>query len=186
MPRVGIIVGSLSSTSINREVARAMINLAPDGTELEIIDIAALPMYSPDYDANYPAAARTFKEHVESVDGVIIVTPEYLRSIPGVLKNALEWASRPWGTNSFNGKPVAIAGVSVGAIGTAAAQQGLRAILGHLNAPTMGQPELFLRFSKEAFPGNGVVEDDAVAGLLSNYLTAASAHIELHAPVGAR
>lgn len=186
MPTIGIIVGSLASTSINREVAKALINLAPDGVELEFIDISQLPVYSRDYDADYPAAARALKEHVESVDGVLIVTPEYLRSIPGALKNALDWASRPWGTNSFNGKPVAITGVSVGSIGTAAAQQGLRAILGHLNAPTMGQPEMFLSFSKDAFPGNGEVADDAVAGLLTNWLNAAVAHIEQHAPVGAR
>jgi chromate reductase len=186
MPHVGIIVGSLHSKSINRELAHALIALAPEGSELEIIDISQLPMYSPDHDADYPAAAREFKQHVESVDGVIIVTPEYLRSIPGVLKNALEWASRPWGTNSFNGKPVAIAGASVGAIGTAAAQQGLRANLGHLNAPTLGQPEVFLRFSPEVFPGNGEVTDDAVSGLLQNFLTAAIDHIERYAPVAAR
>lgn len=186
MPRIGIIVGSLSSKSINREVALAMIEHAPDGSEVEIIDINQLPLYSPDYDSDFPVVAQEFKRKIDQVDGIIILTPEYLRAIPGALKNALEWASRPRGTSSFNGKPVAIGGASPGAIGTAVAQQGLRTILANLNAPTMGQPELYLRFSKDVFPGAGVVTDDAVVGLLRTFLNAAAEHIERHAPVTAR
>jgi len=185
MTRIGIIAGSLSSTSINREVALAIAGLAPEGVEFTPLDYAGLPVYSPDFDADYPAAARRWKAEIEAVDGVVIVTPEYLRSIPGGLKNALEWASRPYGTNSFNGKPVAIAGASRGPIGTAAAQQGLRAILGHLNAPTMGQPEVFLRFNPEVFPGGGRIADTATEALLARFVESAVAHIRLHAPVAA-
>lgn len=178
MPRIGYIVGSLSSKSINRQVANALVGLAPADVELVELNYRNLPVYSPDTDGDYPAEAREWKQEIESVDGVIIITPEYLRSIPGALKNAIDWASRPWGTNSFNGKPVAIAGASVGPIGTAAAQQHLRAILGHLNAPTLGQPEVFLRFDQAAFGANGEVQNDATKAILEGFLLAAIAHVE--------
>ena len=185
MPRIGIIAGSLGQTSINREVAQALIGLAPEGVELRLIDISQLPVYTSDYDRDYPQAARDYKDALASVDGLIILTPEYLRSIPAALKNALEWGSHPTGQSSFNRLPVAIGGVTKGGLGTVAAQQGLRAILGHLNAPTMGQPELFLRYSPEVFPGDGVIADQAMANHLSAYLEAAVQHVELHAPLAA-
>ncbi len=181
MTRIGYIVGSLSSTSINRQLGRALATLAPEGVELVELDFSALPLYTPDYDADYPVAAREWKAAIEGVDGVIILTPEYSRSLPGVLKNALDWAARPWGTNSFNGKPVAIAGSSVGAIGTAVAQQHLRAILGHFNAPTLGQPEVFLTHSN-VFAADGSLLDSAKP-TLEGFLAAAIAHVEKHAPV---
>ncbi|WP_062524989.1 NADPH-dependent FMN reductase [Demequina rhizosphaerae] len=182
MTRIGYIAGSLSSTSINRQLGRALAALAPEGVELVELDFSALPLYTPDHDANYPAAALEWKTAIEGVDGVIILTPEYSRSLPGVLKNALDWAARPWGTNSFNGKPVAIAGSSVGAIGTAVAQQHLRAILGHFNAPTLGQPEVFLTHSN-VFAADGSLLD-AAKPVLETFLAAAIAHVEKHAPVG--
>lgn len=178
MPRIGYIVGSLSSASINRKVSKALVALAPEGVELVELNYANLPLYTPDFDADYPAEGRAWKQAIEDVDGVIIITPEYLRSLPGGLKNALDWASRPWGTNSFNGKPVAIAGASVGAIGTAAAQQHLRSILGHLNAPTLGQPEVFLRFEPTSFGPNGEVLDEGTKAVLEGFLSAAVAHVE--------
>ena len=119
--------------------------LAPEGTTLVEIPIKDLPFYSPDHDADFPQVARDFKQAIEDVDGVIIVTPEYSRSIPGVLKNALDWAARPWGQGSFNGKPTAVIGTSGGGIATAAAQQHLKAILSHYNAPTLGQPEGYVQ-----------------------------------------
>lgn len=183
MPRIGIIVGSTSSTSINRNVANALVALAPADVELVELDYRDLPVYSTDYDADYPAVAQEWKAAIEGVDGVIILTPEYSRSIPGALKNALDWAARPWGTNSFNGKPVAIAGASIGAIGTAAAQQHLRAILGHLNAPTLGQPEVFLHYTPAAFDAQGALVDESVKAILEGFLTAAIAHVEKHAAV---
>ena len=105
---IGYIVGSISSTSINRRLAKALERLAPAGTTLVEIPIKDLPFYSPDHDADYPAVATEFKNAIDEVDGVIIVTPEYSRSIPGVLKNALDWAARPWGQGSFDGKPTAV------------------------------------------------------------------------------
>ncbi len=178
MLRIGYIVGSLSSTSINRQVAQALTTIVPEGVELVELDYSALPQYSADHDADYPDEGKAWKKAIEDVDGVIIVTPEYLRSIPGALKNAIDWASRPWGSNSFDHKPVAIAGASVGSIGTAAAQQHLRSILGHLNAPTLGQPEVFLTFSPEDFGPDGHIVNDATRGILEAFLTAAQAHIE--------
>ncbi len=181
--RIGYIVGSLSSTSINRKVARALVALAPEDVELVELDYSQLPVYSPDADGDYPQAALDWKASIEGVDGIIIVTPEYLRSLPGALKNAIDWASRPWGTNSFNGKPVAIAGASVGAIGTAAAQQHLRAVLGHLNAPTLGQPEVFLQYRADAWDAEGALIDEQTAAVLRGFLTAAVAHVERYATV---
>lgn len=180
MVRIGYIVGSLSSTSINHQVAQGLTTIVPAGVELVELDYSALPQYSPDHDVDYPQAGKDWKQAIEDVDGVIIFTPEYLRSIPGSLKNALDWASRPWGSNSFNLKPVAIAGASLGAIGTAAAQQHLRSILAHLNAPTLGQPEVFLKFSAEDFGPDGGIVSDALRGKLEGFLEAATAHIERH------
>ncbi len=183
MTRIGFIVGSRSRASINRHVANALVALAPADVELVELDYSALPVYTPDFDADYPVEAREWKAAIEGVDGIVIVTPEYLRSIPGALKNAIDWASRPWGTNSFNGKPVAIAGASIGSIGTAAAQQHLRAILGHLNAPTLGQPEVFLHYTPAAFDAEGALVDENVKAILTGFLAAAVAHVEQYAPV---
>lgn len=185
MPTVGVIVGSLNSNSINRELAKAIVKRMPEGAVARFIEIKDLPLYTPDADADYPAAARQFKQEIESADGIIIVTPEYSRSIPGALKNALDWAARPWGTNSFKGKPVAIAGASAGPIGTAAAQQHLRAILGHLDTLTLGQPETFVRFDRDAFPGDGEIADPATAGVVDAFVAAAVAHIERFSRVAA-
>jgi len=185
MTKIGYIVGSLAAGSINRHVAQAIASLAPEGVEFVELNYSKLGQYSYDLDADYPAEAREWKQAIEDVDGVIIVTPEYLRSIPGALKNAIDFASRPWGTNSFNGKPVAIAGASVGAVGTAAAQQHLRAILGHLNAPTLGQPEVFLKFTPEDFGANGEVNNPATLALLEGFVAAAVAHVQHYATVAA-
>jgi chromate reductase len=177
--RIGVIVGSLSSTSINRKVASHFQSIAPEGVEFFEIDWSALPLYRQDYDADYPAVAVEFKQAIRDADGIIIVTPEYSRSLPGSLKNALDWAARPWGQGAFNGKPVAIMGVSGGPIGTAAAQQHLRAILGHYNAPTLGQPETFLRYNAEDYAG-GEITNDATKTILSHFLNATAAHVALH------
>ena len=141
MTTIGYIVGSISSTSINRQLIEAMTKLAPEGVEFKEISIKELPFYSPDLEADFPQVAKDFKQAIVDVDGVLIGTPEYSRSIPGVLKNAFDWSTRPYGDMSFSGKPVAIVGASAGPISTAAAQQHLRAIMGHFNAIVMGQPE---------------------------------------------
>lgn len=169
---IGYIVGSISSTSINRRLAEALKRLAPEGTTLVEIPIKDLPFYSVDHDGNFPQAAEDFKQAIADVDGVIIVTPEYSRSIPGVLKNALDWASRPYGQNSFNGKPTAVIGTSGSGIATAAAQQHLKAILSHFNAPTLGQPEGYIQSTPGLFAENGEVTNDETAGFLIGYLEA--------------
>ncbi|GAB3596377.1 NADPH-dependent FMN reductase [Microbacterium tumbae] len=169
---IGYIVGSISSTSINRQLATALAKLAPEGVELVEIPIKDLPFYSPDYDADFPQVARDFKQAIADADGVIIVTPEYSRSIPGVLKNALDWSTRPYGQGSFNGKPVAVIGGSGGGIATAAAQQHLRAILGHFNAITLGQPEGFIQITPGLIAEDGTVTVDSTAEFLAGFLGA--------------
>lgn len=178
MTKIGIIVGSIASTSINRAVANNLPALAPEGVEFEFLDFSDLPMYSSDYDADYPEAGKAWKAAIEAQDGIIIVTPEYSRSLPGVLKNAMDWASRPWGTNSFSGRPVAIMGVSPSPIGAAAAQQHLRAILGHFNAPTMGQPEMYFQYNPAAYDADGNVVDETTKGVLQNFVDAAVAFVK--------
>ncbi|MGV9193985.1 NADPH-dependent FMN reductase [Microbacterium sp. MC2] len=175
---IGYIVGSISSTSINRRLAKALERLAPEGTTLVEIPIKDLPFYSPDHDADYPQVARDFKQAIADVDGVIIITPEYSRSIPGVLKNALDWSARPWGQASFDGKPTAVIGTSGGGIATAAAQQHLKAILSHYNAPTLGQPEGYIQSLPGLFTEDGEVTDAQTAEFLTSYLTAFATLIE--------
>lgn len=169
---IGYIVGSISSTSINRRLAKALEKVAPEGVTLVEIPIKDLPFYSPDFDADYPQVARDFKQAIADVDGVIIVTPEYSRSIPGVLKNALDWSSRPWGQGSFDGKPVALIGTSGGPISTAAAQQHLKAIFAHYNAPVLGQPEGYIQSHPGLFTDDGEVTNEETAAFLQGYLTA--------------
>ena len=149
--KVGYFVGSLSSTSINRELSEALIRLAPEDLEFTEIPIGNLPLYSQDHDANYPPEATALKDAIHQSDAVLFVTPEYNRSIPGVLKNAIDHASRPYGQNAWAGKPAGVIGVSIGAIGTAIAQQHLRNVLAYLDMPTLGQPEAFIQAKEGLF-----------------------------------
>ena len=151
---VGYFVGSLAKASINRKLALALKRLAPPQLEMREIPIRDLPLYSYDYDADYPPAGRALKEAIASVDAVLFVTPEYNRSIPGALKNAIDWASRPWGTNSLARKPSAIIGASPGKIGTAVGQQHLRSILAFCNSPLMNAIEAYIEFTP------GLLSDD--------------------------
>ena len=168
--KVGYFVGSLSSTSVNRELAKALIRLAPEDLEFAEIPIRDLPLYSPDYDANYPPEALALKDAIHNSDAVLFVTPEYNRSIPGALKNAIDWASRPWGQNAFDHIPAAVIGASIGQIGTALAQQSLRGVLSFCNARQMTAPEAYIQYSKETFPGDGEVTDDSTRAFLTNFM----------------
>jgi len=179
---IGYIVGSISPNSLNRRLAKALERLAPEGMALVEIPIKDLPFYSVDHDADYPQVARDFKQAIADVDGVIIATPEYSRSIPGVLKNALDWAARPSGQGSFNGKPTAVIGASGGSIGTAAAQLHLKSILSHYNAPTLGQPEAFVQARPGIFGENGEVADPSTEAFLVRYLAAFEALIDRYVP----
>ena len=169
--KIGVIVGSLSKASINRKLAEALKGLAPDGVSFEDISID-LPLYSADYDADYPPVGKALKAAVEGADAILIVTPEYNRSIPGGLKNALDWASRPWGKNSFDGKPVAVIGTSPGAIGTAVAQSALRPILGFLNVAQLGQPEAYIQFKPDLIDSDHKVTNADTEGFLRKYMQA--------------
>lgn len=175
--RVGYFVGSLSSTSINRVLASALIRLAPDDLEFVEIPIGNLPLYSPDYDADYPAEGRALKASIASVDAVLFVSPEYNRSIPGALKNAIDWASRPWGQNSFDHIPAAVIGASPGQIGTALAQQSLRGVLSFCNARQMTSPEAYVRYSPDVFAPDGTVNDDKTRAFLTAFITEFRDHL---------
>ena len=153
--RVAVFVGSLRKGSINRQLARALEQIAPGDFAFDHADIGALPLYDQDFDADYPPACAALKRTVEGADALLFVTPEYNRSIPGVLKNALDVASRPWGRNSFAGKPAGIVGMSPGATGTALAQQHLRNVLAHLDVPVLCQPEMFLKHEDGMFEAGG-------------------------------
>jgi chromate reductase len=167
---VGYFVGSLSSTSINRILSRALIRVAPGELTFTEIPIGNLPLYSPDYDADYPPEARALKEAISRSDAVLFVTPEYNRSIPGALKNAIDWASRPWGQNSFHHIPAGVIGASIGAIGTAVAQQSLRGVLSFCNARQLTSPEAYIRYSPDVFRDDGEVLDDGMASVLKDYM----------------
>ncbi len=168
--RVGYFVGSLAKASINRKLALALARLAPPELVLTEIPFAELPIYSYDYDADYPPAGRAFKAAIAAVDAVLFVTPEYNRSIPGGLKNAIDWASRPYGTNSFARKPSAVIGTSPGKIGTAVGQQHLRSILGFCNSPQMSSLEAYIQFTPGLVTDAGEVTDDSTRRFLQSYL----------------
>lgn len=176
--RVGYFVGSLSSTSINRVLAKALIGLAPDDLEFFEIPIRDLPLYSQDFDDEYPPVAVALKEAIDSADAVLFVTPEYNRSIPGGLKNAIDWASRPWGQNSFDHIPAAVIGASVGAIGTAVAQQSLRGVLSFCNARQMTAPEAYIQFVPDDYADDGTVTNSGTASFLRAYMAEFRDHIE--------
>lgn len=170
MFKVGYFVGSLSSTSINRKLARALERLAHPGFAMSEISFRELPIYSPDYDADYPPVARTYKQAIADADAILFVTPEYNRAIPGGLKNAIDWASRPWGENSFTRKPSAVIGASIGAIGTAVAQQNLRSVLSFCNSPQMNAPEAYIHFTPGLITDDGEVTNEGTREFLTSYM----------------
>jgi len=174
---IGYFVGSLSSTSINRILSRSLIRLAPPDLQFTEIPIGNLPLYSQDYDTDYPAEATALKEAISSSDAVLFVTPEYNRSIPGALKNAIDWASRPWGQNSFHHIPAGVIGASIGAIGTAVGQQSLRAVLSFCNARQLTSPEAYIQYTPERFRDDGEVVDETTAGFLKDYMEEFRDHV---------
>jgi chromate reductase len=176
--KVGYFVGSLSSTSINRILSRALIRLAPPELEFAEIPIGNLPLYSPDHDADYPPEPRALKDAIAAWDAVLFVTPEYNRSIPGALKNAIDWASRPWGQNSFDHMPAAVIGASIGAIGTAVGQQSLRAVLSFCNARQMTAPEAYVTLRPGLVSDVGEVTDESTADFLSGFMQEFRDHVE--------
>jgi len=168
--KVAVFVGSLRKDSFNRCLARAVEKLAPAEFTFEFIRIDDLPLYSQDLDADYPLVCRRLKKDVESADALLFVTPGYNRSVPGVLKNAIDIASRPHGTNSFAGKPGALLGASLGAPGTCMAQHHLRYVLSYLDIPTMTQPEVFIHFTKDLITSDGKVTNPGTEKFLQDFV----------------
>jgi chromate reductase len=175
--KVGYFIGSLSSKSINRVLSKAPIRLAPEDLEFTEIRIDNLPLYSPDFDTDFPPEATALKDAIAAADAVLFVTPEYNRSIPGALKNAIDWASRPWGKGSFHHLPAGVIGASPGAIGTAVGQQSLRAVLSFCNARQMTSPEAYVQFSSDVFAPDGEVNDAATANFLGDFMREFRDHI---------
>lgn len=176
--RIGYLIGSLAHDSINRVVATALVKLAPPSLEMVEIPIRDLPLYNRDDELDPVAAVTTFKHAIERAEGLLIVSPEYNRSIPGALKNAIDWGSRPWGHNSFARKPTGIIGASTGAIGTAVMQSSMRSVLSFLNAPQLNAPEAYLTYRPEMFGPDGTVEDDSTKKFLEHYMEEYAAFIE--------
>lgn len=186
MIKIAVIVGSLRKDSYNRQLARALEKLADGRMTFIYADIGALPLFNQDIENPLPETVGTFKAVVDAADGVLFVTPEYNRSIPGVLKNAIDWGSRPYGKSSWAGKPAAICGTSPGAIGTALAQNQLRAITGgFLDMPTMGQPEMYLSWKDGMLTPEGQVADDRTRTFLQGFVTKFESWVSAH-PVAAR
>ena len=167
---VGYFVGSLASGSLNRKLANALVKLAPRELTLREIGIRDLPLYSSDFDKAYPPQGVAFKKAISEVDAVLFVTPEYNRSIPGALKNAIDWASRPYGENSFARKPSATIGTSPGKIGTAVAQQHLKSILSFCNSPQMNAIEAYVQFTPGLITDDGKVSEPSTEKFLADYM----------------
>ncbi|MEN1970804.1 NADPH-dependent FMN reductase [Luteimonas sp. MJ204] len=177
--KIAVLVGSIRKDSLNRSLAQALEKLLPAGVSFEYARIDDLPPYNQDEDDNQPAPAKRLKALISEADGVLFVTPEYNRSVPGVLKNAIDHASRPYGQSAFGGKAAGIVGISIGAIGTACAQQHLRAIVGYLDMPTYGQPEVFLQAKDGPFEADGSV-GEASRGFLQGWVDGYVAWVKKH------
>jgi chromate reductase len=175
---VAVLVGSLRKDSFNRKMALALATMAPPSLKLEIVEIRHLPLYDQDGDANPPSEWTNFRERIRKADGVLFVTPEYNRSIPGALKNAIDVGSRPYGKSAWNGKPGAVVSVSPGAIGAFGANHHVRQTLVFLNVPAMPQPEAYLGGADKLFDAEGKIANPGTRDFLANFLTAFDRWIE--------
>jgi len=178
--QIAVIVGSLRRDSFNRKLATAVAKLAPPEFSFKQAHIGDLPLYNQDDDANQAESVKRLKAEITGSNGVLFVTAEYNRSIPGVLKNAIDNASRPYGQSAWAGKPAGILGVSVGAVGTAIAQQNLRNVLAYLDMPTLGQPEVFIQVKDSLFDDAGNIGPGSKA-FLQGWMDKYVAWIKHHA-----
>ena len=177
---IAVVVGSLRQDSFNRKFATAVTKLAPPQFSFSQIEIGDLPLYNQDDDGHPAESVKRLKSQIAGAQGLLFVTPEYNRSIPGVLKNAIDHASRPYGQSVWAGKPAGVLGVSVGAVGTALAQQHLRNILAYLDVPTLGQPEAFIQNKDGLFDADGNIGPASLA-FLQTWMSGYAAWIERHA-----
>jgi chromate reductase len=178
--KIAVIVGSLRKESFNRKVAKTLMLLAPPQLEMEIVEIGQLPLYNQDDDDAPPAVYTEFRTTIKKFDGVLWVTPEYNRSVPGVLKNAIDVGSRPYGQSAWNGKPCGIVSVSPGAIGGFGANHHLRQSLVFLNMPAMQAPEAYLGNIGKSYDGDNLT-DEATKKFLQTYIDAFATWVERHA-----
>ncbi|HEU0091423.1 MAG TPA: NAD(P)H-dependent oxidoreductase [Vicinamibacteria bacterium] len=177
---VAVIVGSLRKGSFSRLTARALAASAPESLKLEIVEIRDLSLYDQDLDGSPPAPWLAFKERIKRADGVLFVTPEYNRSVPGVLKNALDIASRPYGQSAWNGKPAGIVSVTPGPLGAFGANHHLRQSLVFLNMPALQQPEAYISDAATLFDAGGALIHDRTRELLGKYMQAFATWVETH------
>ena len=180
---IAVIVGSIRRDSYNRKLALAAAKLAPAEFSFKHLKIDDLPLYNQDHDASQAESVRRLKNEIKASQGLLFVTPEYNRSIPGVLKNAIDHASRPYGQNAWGSKPAGVVGISVGAIGTALAQQHLRNILAYLDVPTMGAPEVFLQTKDDFFDDKGHIGNEGSKKFLQGWMDKYVAWIKSHSAV---
>lgn len=168
--KVAVFVGSSRPGSINRKFAKALAKLASAKLDFQVVEVNDLPFFDPERENNLPASVQRMKEAVAAADAVLFVTPEYNRGVPAVLKNALDWGTRPYGTNVWDSKLATVTGASPGAIGTAVAQHQLRTMLTAVGALVLGQPEVYLAYKPELIDDDGNVTDEQTAAFLQGYL----------------
>ena len=178
--RIAVVVGSIRKDSFNKKLARALEKLFPADFSFTHVRIDDLPLYNQDDDGNPSAQVTRLKGEIKAAQGLLFVTPEYNRSIPGVLKNAIDHASRPYGQSAWDGKPAGVIGASVGAIGTALSQQHLRNILAYLNVPTLGQPEAFIHNKEGLYEADGSLGEGS-RKFLQSWVDAYVAWVRKHA-----
>jgi chromate reductase len=182
---IGIVVGSLRKQSLNRKLAHALIGLAPDSLRLEIVEIGQLPHCNADDEASPPRVIGDFKRRIEALDGVLFVTPEYNRGVPGFLKNAIDVGSRPYGKNSWGGKPTGVISVSPGAVGAFGANHQLRQSFVFLDMPTMQQPEAYIGNAASIFNAEGEIASEPTRAFLVQYLGSFARWVEKHSSMAA-
>jgi chromate reductase len=182
--RIGVVIGSLRRDSFNRKLADAIVKLGPPEFSFTQLEIGDLPLYNQDDDGNPADQVKRLKAEITKSDGILFVTPEYNRSMPGVLKNALDHASRPYGQSAWAGKPAGVIGASIGAIGTAIAQQHLRNSLAYLDMPTLGQPEAFIQVKEGLFDEDGNIGNEGSRKFLQDWIDRYVSWVKRHADKG--
>jgi chromate reductase, NAD(P)H dehydrogenase (quinone) len=178
--RVAVLVGSLRRESLNRKAANALAAMAPASLKLEIVEIGDLPLYNDDLESAVPPAWAAFRERVRAMDAALFVTPEYNRSVPGLLKNAIDVGSRPYGKSVWSGKPCGVVSVSPGALGAFGANHHLRASFVFLDMPAMQQPEAYIGGAGTIFDAAGKITSDGTRQLFEKYIAAFAAWVEKH------
>ena len=179
--KIAVLVGSLRRESFNLKTAKALIELAPESMSLEIINIAGLPLFNEDLEATPPTEWTALREQIQAADGLLFLTPEYNRSVPAVLKNAIDVGSRPYGKNSWDGKPGAVVSVSIGNLSGFGANHHLRQSLVFVNVPTMAQPEAYIAEANQLFDEKGTLTNESTTAFLKDFLVAFEQWVEMHA-----